>query len=165
MGLIDDLKAARAGGKTDADLKTALYLQRRAQFSRHRIFDGNSPVDRKSIVRGASSRRGNWRGIAAASVWLLRFSCFLRSLASSTTWRSQRSSRLFSAFPRSRAPMTDNISIPTGVMRLPDTAHQPTVAVVDISTGGGAAAADAGGREAGVPFFPCPRGWDSGTAC
>jgi nitrite reductase (cytochrome c-552) len=32
MGLIDDLKAARAAGKSDADLKTALYLQRRAQF-------------------------------------------------------------------------------------------------------------------------------------
>jgi nitrite reductase (cytochrome c-552) len=32
MGLIDDLKVARAAGKSDADLKTALYLQRRAQF-------------------------------------------------------------------------------------------------------------------------------------
>ena len=32
VGLIDDLKAARAAGKSDADLKTALYLQRRAQF-------------------------------------------------------------------------------------------------------------------------------------
>jgi nitrite reductase (cytochrome c-552) len=32
MGLIDDLKAARAAGKSDTDLKTALYLQRRAQF-------------------------------------------------------------------------------------------------------------------------------------
>jgi nitrite reductase (cytochrome c-552) len=32
MGLIEDLKAARAAGKTDADLKNALYLQRRAQF-------------------------------------------------------------------------------------------------------------------------------------
>jgi nitrite reductase (cytochrome c-552) len=32
VGLLDDLKAARAAGKTDADLKTALYLQRRAQF-------------------------------------------------------------------------------------------------------------------------------------
>jgi nitrite reductase (cytochrome c-552) len=32
MGLIDDLKAARAAGKSDADLKTALYLHRRAQF-------------------------------------------------------------------------------------------------------------------------------------
>jgi nitrite reductase (cytochrome c-552) len=32
MGLIDDLKAARTAGKSDADLKTALYLQRRAQF-------------------------------------------------------------------------------------------------------------------------------------
>lgn len=32
MGLIDDIKAARAAGKTDADLKAALYLQRRAQF-------------------------------------------------------------------------------------------------------------------------------------
>jgi nitrite reductase (cytochrome c-552) len=30
--LLDDLKAARAAGKTDADLKPALYLQRRAQF-------------------------------------------------------------------------------------------------------------------------------------
>ncbi len=32
VGLIDDLKAAKAAGKSDADLKTALYLQRRAQF-------------------------------------------------------------------------------------------------------------------------------------
>lgn len=32
VGLIDDLKAARRAGKSDADLKTALYLQRRAQF-------------------------------------------------------------------------------------------------------------------------------------
>jgi nitrite reductase (cytochrome c-552) len=32
MGLIEDLKAARASGRSDADLKTALYLQRRAQF-------------------------------------------------------------------------------------------------------------------------------------
>ena len=32
VALIDDLKAARAAGKTDADLKTALYLQRRASF-------------------------------------------------------------------------------------------------------------------------------------
>ncbi len=32
VGLIDDLKAARAAGKSDTDLKTALYLQRRAQF-------------------------------------------------------------------------------------------------------------------------------------
>jgi nitrite reductase (cytochrome c-552) len=32
IGLIDDLKAAKAAGKTAADLKTALYLQRRAQF-------------------------------------------------------------------------------------------------------------------------------------
>jgi nitrite reductase (cytochrome c-552) len=32
MGLIDDLKAARAAGKTDVSLKSALYLQRRAQF-------------------------------------------------------------------------------------------------------------------------------------
>jgi len=32
VGLIDNLKAAKAAGKSDADLKTALYLQRRAQF-------------------------------------------------------------------------------------------------------------------------------------
>ena len=32
VGLIGDLKAAKAAGKTDTDLKTALYLQRRAQF-------------------------------------------------------------------------------------------------------------------------------------
>jgi nitrite reductase (cytochrome c-552) len=32
VGLIDDIKAAKAAGKSDADLKTALYLQRRGQF-------------------------------------------------------------------------------------------------------------------------------------
>jgi nitrite reductase (cytochrome c-552) len=32
VGLIDDLKAAKAAGKSNDDLKTALYLQRRAQF-------------------------------------------------------------------------------------------------------------------------------------
>ena len=32
VSLIDDLKAAKAAGRTDADLRTALYLQRRAQF-------------------------------------------------------------------------------------------------------------------------------------
>jgi nitrite reductase (cytochrome c-552) len=32
MGLIGDLKAAKEAGKSDADLKTARYLQRRAQF-------------------------------------------------------------------------------------------------------------------------------------
>ena len=32
VGLIDDLKAAKAAGKSDADLKTPLYMQRRAQF-------------------------------------------------------------------------------------------------------------------------------------
>jgi nitrite reductase (cytochrome c-552) len=32
MGLIADLKAAKQAGKSEADLKTALYLQRRAQF-------------------------------------------------------------------------------------------------------------------------------------
>src|SRR4051812_10595712 len=32
VGLIDNLKAAKAAGKSDADLKTARYLQRRAQF-------------------------------------------------------------------------------------------------------------------------------------
>jgi nitrite reductase (cytochrome c-552) len=32
VGLIDDLKAAKAAGRSEADLKTALYLQRRAQF-------------------------------------------------------------------------------------------------------------------------------------
>ncbi len=32
MGLIGDLKTAKAAGKSDADLKTAQYLQRRAQF-------------------------------------------------------------------------------------------------------------------------------------
>jgi len=32
MGLIEDLKAARAAGKSDADLKAALYLHRQAQF-------------------------------------------------------------------------------------------------------------------------------------
>jgi len=32
VGLIDDLKAAKAAGRGDADLRTALYLQRRAQF-------------------------------------------------------------------------------------------------------------------------------------
>jgi len=32
LGLIDDLKAAKAAGKSDADLATARYLQRRAQF-------------------------------------------------------------------------------------------------------------------------------------
>jgi nitrite reductase (cytochrome c-552) len=32
VGLINDLKAAKSTGRTDADLRTALYLQRRAQF-------------------------------------------------------------------------------------------------------------------------------------
>ena len=32
MGLIGDLKSAKEAGKSDADLKTARYLQRRAQF-------------------------------------------------------------------------------------------------------------------------------------
>ncbi len=32
VGLIDDLKAAKAAGRSDADLRTALYLQRRSQF-------------------------------------------------------------------------------------------------------------------------------------
>jgi nitrite reductase (cytochrome c-552) len=32
VGLIDDLKAAKAAGKADAELKTAQYMQRRAQF-------------------------------------------------------------------------------------------------------------------------------------
>ena len=32
VGLIDDLKAAKAAGRSQADLATALYLQRRAQF-------------------------------------------------------------------------------------------------------------------------------------
>jgi len=32
VGLIDDLKAAKAAGKSNDDLKSALYLQRRAQF-------------------------------------------------------------------------------------------------------------------------------------
>ncbi|HEY1326739.1 MAG TPA: ammonia-forming cytochrome c nitrite reductase subunit c552 [Casimicrobiaceae bacterium] len=32
VGLINDLKAAKAGGRGDAELRTALYLQRRAQF-------------------------------------------------------------------------------------------------------------------------------------
>ena len=32
IGLIDDLKAAKAAGKPDAELKTAQYMQRRAQF-------------------------------------------------------------------------------------------------------------------------------------
>jgi len=32
VGLIDDLKAARAAGRNDADLRAPLYLQRRAQF-------------------------------------------------------------------------------------------------------------------------------------
>jgi nitrite reductase (cytochrome c-552) len=32
IALIGDMKAARAAGKTDADLKTAMELQRRAQF-------------------------------------------------------------------------------------------------------------------------------------
>ena len=32
MGLIADLKAAKEAGKSDADLATARYLQRRAQF-------------------------------------------------------------------------------------------------------------------------------------
>jgi nitrite reductase (cytochrome c-552) len=32
VGLIDNLKTARAAGRSDADLRTALYLQRRAQF-------------------------------------------------------------------------------------------------------------------------------------
>ncbi|QJR15616.1 ammonia-forming cytochrome c nitrite reductase subunit c552 [Usitatibacter palustris] len=32
VGLINDLKKAKAAGRTEADLKTALYLQRRAQF-------------------------------------------------------------------------------------------------------------------------------------
>ena len=32
MGLIADLKAAKAAGRSDADLRTARYLQRRAQF-------------------------------------------------------------------------------------------------------------------------------------
>jgi nitrite reductase (cytochrome c-552) len=32
VALIGDMKAARAAGKTDADLKTAMELQRRAQF-------------------------------------------------------------------------------------------------------------------------------------
>jgi nitrite reductase (cytochrome c-552) len=32
MGLIGDVKAAKEAGKSDADLKTARYLQRRAQF-------------------------------------------------------------------------------------------------------------------------------------
>ncbi len=32
VALIDDLKAARTAGRSDAELRTALYLQRRAQF-------------------------------------------------------------------------------------------------------------------------------------
>jgi nitrite reductase (cytochrome c-552) len=32
VGLIDDIKAAKAAGRSEADLKTALYLQRRSQF-------------------------------------------------------------------------------------------------------------------------------------
>jgi hypothetical protein len=32
VGLIDDLKAAKAAGRKDADLTAALYLQRRSQF-------------------------------------------------------------------------------------------------------------------------------------
>ena len=32
VGLIDDLKAAKAGGRSEDDLRAALYLQRRAQF-------------------------------------------------------------------------------------------------------------------------------------
>jgi nitrite reductase (cytochrome c-552) len=32
VALIDDLKAAKAAGRKDADLRAALYLQRRAQF-------------------------------------------------------------------------------------------------------------------------------------
>jgi len=32
VGLIDDLKAAKAAGRSDADLRTARYLQRRSQF-------------------------------------------------------------------------------------------------------------------------------------
>ena len=32
VALIDDLKAARTAGRSDAELKTALYLQRRSQF-------------------------------------------------------------------------------------------------------------------------------------
>ena len=32
VGLIGDLKAAKAAGKGDAELKTAQYMQRRAQF-------------------------------------------------------------------------------------------------------------------------------------
>jgi nitrite reductase (cytochrome c-552) len=32
VALIDDLKAARTAGRSDGDLRTALYLQRRAQF-------------------------------------------------------------------------------------------------------------------------------------
>jgi nitrite reductase (cytochrome c-552) len=32
VGLIDDIKAAKAAGRSEADLQTALYLQRRSQF-------------------------------------------------------------------------------------------------------------------------------------
>jgi len=32
VGLIDDIKAAKAAGRSDADLRTARYLQRRSQF-------------------------------------------------------------------------------------------------------------------------------------
>ena len=32
IGLIDDLKAAKAAGRSEGDLRTALYLQRRSQF-------------------------------------------------------------------------------------------------------------------------------------
>ena len=32
VGLIDDLKAAKAAGRKEADLVSALYLQRRSQF-------------------------------------------------------------------------------------------------------------------------------------